>query len=255
MGTISDKLQAVLDSKAAIKAAIIAKGGSAGDVLSEYASAIENLPSGGDDSLLLYGILGVNEFDLTVPNDVNIIPDYCLSSNKKIQHVDGQNVTTIKIHAFSNSSIVTCNFPIVNTIEDRAFQYSNDFQGDSDANLILPEGLTSLGTVVFEGCSRIEHVLLPSTLLSIPLRTFSSDFRIATIDVNGDITSIGEQAFNNCSGLTTLSLYGVTNVPTLGIYAFRGCSALAHIRVPSGLVDAFKAASGWSDFASIIEAI
>jgi hypothetical protein len=150
---------------------------------------------------------------------------------------------------------VTCNFPIVNTIEDRAFYIANSFKGDADGNLILPEGLTTLGTVVFEGCYGIKNVVLPSTLLSIPLRSFSGDHRIVSIDVNGDITSIGKQAFNNCSGLTTLSLYRVTNVPTLGIYAFRGCSALAHIRVPSGLVDAFKAASGWSDYASIIEAI
>ena len=53
MGTTAQKLQAIVDSKAAIKAAIEAKGVSdVGDVLSDYADKIEAIPSGGgEDSL------------------------------------------------------------------------------------------------------------------------------------------------------------------------------------------------------------
>lgn len=48
MGTTAQKLQAVANSKAAIKAAIQAKGVSdVGDVLSAYASKIQQIPSGG----------------------------------------------------------------------------------------------------------------------------------------------------------------------------------------------------------------
>ena len=48
MGTIADKLQAVVNSKAAIKAAIEAKGvADVGDVLSAYPEKIASIPSGG----------------------------------------------------------------------------------------------------------------------------------------------------------------------------------------------------------------
>lgn len=48
MGTIADKLQAVVNSKAAIKAAIEAKGvAEVGDVLSAYPEKIASIPSGG----------------------------------------------------------------------------------------------------------------------------------------------------------------------------------------------------------------
>lgn len=50
MGTTAEKLQKALDSKNAIKQAIIDKGGNVGDVMSEYASAIENLSTGLDTS-------------------------------------------------------------------------------------------------------------------------------------------------------------------------------------------------------------
>lgn len=48
MGTITDKLNKILDSKAKIKAAIEAKGvTNVGDVLSEYPSKIEEISGGG----------------------------------------------------------------------------------------------------------------------------------------------------------------------------------------------------------------
>jgi|GEM_PF-3048678 len=46
MGTIENKLAALSNTKAAIKAAIIAKGGTATDVFSTYANSITALPSG-----------------------------------------------------------------------------------------------------------------------------------------------------------------------------------------------------------------
>lgn len=48
MSTIAEKLQIIIDGKAAIKQAIIDKGGEVGD-FTTYASAIANLPSGGGD--------------------------------------------------------------------------------------------------------------------------------------------------------------------------------------------------------------
>lgn len=48
MSTTAEKLQIIIDNKAAIKQAIIEKGGEVGD-FTTYASAIANLPSGGGD--------------------------------------------------------------------------------------------------------------------------------------------------------------------------------------------------------------
>ena len=63
MGTIADKLQAIVNSKVAIKAAIEAKGvADVGDVLSAYPEKIASIPSGGwtDEDIAYYQKYGVN---------------------------------------------------------------------------------------------------------------------------------------------------------------------------------------------------
>ena len=92
----------------------------------------------------------------------------------------------------------------------------------------LPDGTASWS--VFNGCTSLTEVTLPSTL-----------------------TNIGDKSFRGCSALKTVTC-NATNPPTLGTDAFDGVT-LEHIFVPSSAVNDYKAAPGWSDYASIIEAI
>ena len=76
------------------------------------------------------------------------------------------------------------------------------------------------------------------------------DYRssITSVIIESGVTSIGKNAFNNCTGLTSVTV----DAPdcTLGNGAFEGCSKLEAIYVPSDLVDHYKTA--WSVYASII---
>ena len=80
MGTTAQKLQAVASSKAAIKAAIEAKGvANVGDVLSTYASKIASIPSGGSSGDPRYevsqqGALSKKSFAINWFNDLTSIP-------------------------------------------------------------------------------------------------------------------------------------------------------------------------------------
>ena len=68
------------------------------------------------------------------------------------------------------------------------------------------------------------------------------------------VTQIGNQAFRYCSKLTSLTVQRTTP-PTLGTNALQSTSANLVIYVPAEAVDTYKAASGWSTYASQIEAI
>ena len=69
-------------------------------------------------------------------------------------------------------------------------------------------------------------------------------------------TSIGIWAFYSCSKLTTI--YVGTNTSTVctlsSTSAFNNCTNLTNIYVPASLVDRYKSATNWSNYASKIKA-
>lgn len=56
------------------------------------------------------------------------------------------------------------------------------------------------------------------------------------------------------TALTTVTCQA-TEVPDLGEDAFYGCTNLTAINVPAGSVGTYKTATGWSDYADIIQPI
>ena len=72
-----------------------------------------------------------------------------------------------------------------------------------------------------------------------------------SIELPSTVTTIGQNAFVNCTGLTRISIAAATP-PTLGANAFANCSALTGIYVPDDSVEAYKTATNWSAYANKI---
>ena len=99
-------------------------------------------------------------------------------------------------------------------------------------------------------------LFIPKTVDSTTITAYGSGSSISLssnikyIIFVADITSIGNSAFNNCSGLTSVSL--PSSVTSIGDYAFQYCSGLTSIEIPSSVIsigdDAF---SGCSSLSSI----
>lgn len=111
---------------------------------------------------------------------------------------------------------------------------------------------------------------------------YSGDITILSFitynDVKYSVTSIGNAAFSECTGLTSITI--PDSVKTIDVQAFDSCSSLISVTlnsttpptlnninafernasgrkfyVPEASVDTYKAASKWSSFANDIEAI
>ena len=64
---------------------------------------------------------------------------------------------------------------------------------------------------------------------------------------------MGAQAFRNCYGMRYYDFTSFQAVPTLSdTNAFSGISSDCEIRVPSALIDEWKAASNWATYADYI---
>ena len=70
-------------------------------------------------------------------------------------------------------------------------------------------------------------------MTSIGENAFQGCSSLTSVAIPGGVTSIGKQAFSGCSGLTSVTISeGVTSI---GEYAFSGCSGLTSVTIPKGV--------------------
>lgn len=136
-------------------------------------------------------------------------------------------VIEISAQAFCNnefSSIVFEEGSELVKIGERAFEYNSRLTEP----VIIPEGVTTLGSYAFDRCSTLSSIILPSTL-----------------------ATIGNSAFKNCYGLTNL-VCNATMPPIVGSGAFDGVAKDNFtLQVPEAAVSRYQTASGWNEFKRI----
>lgn len=125
------------------------------------------------------------------------------------------------------------------------------FQGTKLTNKIINiVNVTILGSGVFES-TEIKEVYAPNcTTLSD--NAFKNCSNLVKVTIDGS-TSIGIRAFQNCTNLQNLTVLSTTP-GTLNTTAFEGASNCI-IYVPASAVSDYQNASGWSNYASRIQAI
>ena len=132
-----------------------------------------------------------------------------------------------------------------NHIENGAFQGLTKL---SDATL---GNVKTVGDNAYNGCTSLHSIVRSDYVKTIGANAFK-DTAISDFYLPETLTSIGDGAFSGCSNLLQIFMLGKTP-PTLGNAVFDGDNMLTAINVPSGSVDAYKAADGWKDYASIIK--
>ena len=101
--------------------------------------------------------------------------------------------------------------------------------------VIIEEGVTSVGKHAFKEYIHISKVTLPTTLKVIERSAFEGCTSLSDIDLSKtSLTSIGNRAFYGCTSLTDLD-FSETSVNLIDQEAFAECKALKSVAVPASL--------------------
>ena len=163
----------------------------------------------------------------------------------KIKYFNGSN-------CFSGwSSLLSVKIPDgVTSIPYRAF-----INCTSLVQIAIPNSVTIIKQDAFSNCSHLgQDFKLPPLLTEISGSAFFGCLSLQEIEIPSSVNFIGYTAFRDCSTLSRITMKSATP-PTIDEGAFSHISSEAKIYVPSGSVDAYKSADGWSDYADIIETI
>ena len=81
-------------------------------------------------------------------------------------------------------------------IEEQAFAYNDDLK-----EVVIPEGVRSIGYRAFYGCENLERVVIPSTLENIEDEAFAHCGSLKYINFPQQLFYVGENVFMGCDSL------------------------------------------------------
>ena len=200
----------------------------------------------------IYAFSGCSNLtDITIPESVISIGNsafYCCSSLTSITIPN--RVTSIEIFTFMGcTSLTSVTIPeSVTRIRDNAFYLCTSL-----TSVTIPNRVTSIEGFAFYLCSSLTSVTIPESVTSIDKYAFYGCSSLTSIILPSSVTNIGINAFQACSGLLSITCLADTP-PTAYTSTFDSVDkSLCTLYVKKNTASLYASATGWSDFANIVE--
>lgn len=97
--------------------------------------------------------------------------------------------------------------------------------------VILPTSLLTIGNYAFQNCAALQSIIIPENVTVIGQYAFNNCASLEFIVINGAITTINTNTFQGCSSLKSIVI--PESVKSIGASAFYGCVELESVELPS----------------------
>ncbi|MBO5749153.1 MAG: leucine-rich repeat protein, partial [Muribaculaceae bacterium] len=194
-----------------------------------------------------------NLTSIEIPNSVTSIGDWALDNCSSLTSIEIPNsVTSIGYSAFSKcssltsiqignsvTSIGTCVFSDCNSLTSIVVDSGNTkYDSRNDCNAIIK---TASNTLI-AGC---QNTIIPNSVTSIGNEAFYNCSSLTSIEIPNSVTSIGWYAFAFCTNLKEITCLATTP-PAMYVDTFSDYSA--SLFVPEGYISDYQSADYWNNF-------
>ena len=76
----------------------------------------------------------------------------------------------------------------------------------SVSEIVINEGVTSIGNLAFYNCHNLTSVMIPSSVSLIGQSSFEGCKKLSSVSIPEGVLSIGSSVFSNCESMTSISI-------------------------------------------------
>ncbi|MDE7392691.1 MAG: leucine-rich repeat domain-containing protein, partial [Treponemataceae bacterium] len=107
------------------------------------------------------------------------------------------------------------------------------YTGTLPTSLVIPDGVTEIGSYAFNECTSIASVTIPDTVTVISDAAFKDCASLTSVIIPSSVKKISYCSFYRCISLTSVTI--PDSVTTIGDGVFYGCTSLVSVIIPNGV--------------------
>ena len=192
----------------------------------------------------------------TLPDRIASSKKYKITNLKIVGEINGTDLKFIREMAGCDydGKETDGKLSILDLSDAKIVEGGSAYYSDRDDGFICTSN-DKLGDYVFNGCSGLTSLTLPSSVTKIGCYALFNCIGLTSLTLPSSVTEIGEHAFLNCRGLTNFTI--PSGVTSIGTSAFFCCYGLISLTIPSSVTaigsQAFKHCSGLTSIYAYME--